>query len=59
MPNGYNSKFTGEHNDEYDDRILTLTNRIATLENLLNVTLISPIAGSDDVSIAGGGAVCY
>lgn len=37
MPNIYNSSFTGQHNDEYDERISTLETeydaRITTLEN--------------------------
>ena len=37
MPNIYNSSFTGQHNDEYDDRIATLETeydtRITALEN--------------------------
>lgn len=37
MPNIYSSSFTGQHNDEYDDRISTLETeydtRITALEN--------------------------
>ena len=39
MPNGYNSAFTGGHNDEYDERISDLETSTATLES--NFTTLS------------------
>lgn len=55
MPNGYNSEFTGQHNDQYDIRITAVEafgdriaaveafgDRITNLENKLNGTTVIP-----------------
>lgn len=38
MPNNYNSSYTGQHNDQYEERITDLGNRITDLESYLNGT---------------------
>lgn len=51
MPNSYNSSFTGQHNDQYDDRIETLENQIITLNSQIT-TLQNQINDNHEIILA-------